>query len=326
MSSARWGLAGLGCVGWLCGCGLDVTFEERNRARLEAYDPNHDEDALGEQDAGAQDDAGPTLERFGHAAWAGVLRGFLSGACVDYEGLGASDEGLALLDSYLDALARADLEGAGWDEQERAAFWINAYNALTVAGVVEERLRDPDFAVDQDAFVFFQTRKWEVGGLLLSLDLIEHGILRGDTAHASWLALDDEGLKEALEAEHGRLGGDFDARIHAALNCASRSCPDLALEPFEGGGLDAQLEARTRRFLADAGKGAGPDGVSSLFMWFEGDFEASAGSVGAFIEQHREGGAGGVRLDAYLPYSWEPNEQDEGLAACMSEAQTRGAE
>jgi hypothetical protein len=38
-------------------------------------------------------------------------------------------------------------------------------------------------------------------------------------------------------------------RIHFALNCASRSCPPLQAQSFEGGKLDTQLEKLTRAFV-----------------------------------------------------------------------------
>jgi hypothetical protein len=300
------------------GCGLDVTFEEDNRALLGAYEPDAGQADAMEDVADAAEDVGAPLESFDHLAWGQTLDQHLQGACVDYQGLGEDLETLDLLGRYADQLARLDPQAA-LSPTERAALWVNAYNALTVLGVVQERQEDPGFSVDQDGFVFFAVRRWDVGPWRLSLDLIEHGVLRGDTGHASMANLEDEDLKAALLEEHARIGG-FDPRLHFALNCASRSCPDLAAEPFDAQRWEGQLEAQARRFLADPSKGAGAQGISMLFLWFEQDFVDDAGSVADFLEAHREGGLEGVDLGSYLDYSWSPNELQEGLAACAAGA------
>lgn len=306
--------ASLGLLAW--GCGLDVTFEPENRDLLAGYEPDtgQGEDA-GDMSADGDDAAQPDpLESFDHLAWARTLEGQLQGACVDYEGLGQDLEALDLLGRYAAQLERFDPE-ATLEPTERAALWVNAYNALTVLGVVQERQEDPGFSVDKDGFVFFEVRRWDVGPWRLSLDLIEHGVLRGDATHASLANLEDEELRAALLAEHEKIGA-FDARLHFALNCASRSCPDLRGEPFVAQRWEAQLEEQARNFLANPDKGAGPQGISMLFTWFKQDFEADAGSVRAFIEAHRGGGLEGVALDRSLDYSWRPNELEAGLAAC----------
>lgn len=67
-------------------------------------------------------------------------------------------------------------------------------------------------------------------------------------------------------------------RIHAAIVCASLSCPPLRREPYRAADLDAQLEDNVRRWLADPRKGARIDRsartlyLSPIFGWFEDDF------------------------------------------------------
>lgn len=292
----------------LVGCGLDITFEEENRDLLTRFEPD-----AGTQTVDAQPDTGATaLTGLSHAAWAGVLGLYIQGACFDYDGLIDSDEAQALGSQYLEQLDRVDL-GATMDPQDRAALWINAYNAITVQGVIDARAADPAFRVDQDGFAFFQVQRARVGGVFVSLDMIEHVVLRGDASHASVAAV-DAATKQAVLAEHDAIG-DFDPRIHFALNCASRSCPNLRFEPYLGATLDAQLAAQTTTFLDDATKGAGPDGVSSLFLWFSTDFAAVA-PVDEFIAMHRTGGLDGVRTGTYLEYLWSPNDVVDGEPAC----------
>lgn len=164
MSRALW--AGALVVG-LTGCGLDVSFEEKNRGLVESFVPESEMPDAGMEEPDTDEEEAPSLSTFNHAAWGGVLGLSLQGACVDYQSIGASDERLSVLSSYAEQLKRADLE-SGWTREDRIAFWVNAYNALTVMGVVEERQDDPDFRVDKDGFVFFQTRRWDVGDAALA--------------------------------------------------------------------------------------------------------------------------------------------------------------
>jgi hypothetical protein len=294
----------------LVGCGLDITFEDENRDLLERYDP----DAGSAAPDAALDTGLADLDGLDHAAWGGVLGLHIQAACFDYDGLLASDEGQALLDQYLGQLERVSLPGLG--VADRAALWINAYNAITVRGVIAAREDDAAFRVDQDGFAFFQVQRARVGGIFVSLDMIEHVILRGDASHSSISAVDDA-TRDAALAQHDLIG-DFDPRIHFALNCASRSCPNLRFEAYAGDTLEAQLQAQTVEFLDDASKGAGPDGISSLFLWFGGDFTAVA-PVDEFIEMHRTQGLDGVELGTYLEYLWSPNDFQDAEPACMDE-------
>ena len=71
--------------------------------------------------------------------------------------------------------------------------------------------------------------------------------------------------------------------------------------------LDAFLEARARLFVADPERGAGPQGISMLFSWFEPDFDAGPqGSARGFVEAHRED-VSGVNFEVFLGYDWTLN-------------------
>jgi hypothetical protein len=164
------------------------------------------------------------------------------------------------------------------------ALWINAYNAFTVRLILEwsggwpgdgsgdrsgDRRGPIDSIKDIPASRRWKDERWEVGGRRYSLDHIEHRILRP-------------------------LG---DARIHFALVCASKGCPDL--RAYMPSRLSAQLDAVTRAYLANETKGLrtssepgfffGTDWtlhLSRLFDWFEEDFERDGGSVLDFVERY----------------------------------------
>ena len=265
----------------------------------------------------------PQAERLGHYSWAGLVARFTSRrgdqVLLDYGALQSDEEGRWALRSYRAGLAGVDVAGLA-DAAERQAFWINAYNASVVAGVLEALdegtslesfsvLRDPQF-FRHPAYTFGAAKGQEPA--VVSLDHIEQGILRGDWEHDSLQGI-DEALRERLRQWHQDTLAPgqqvVDARLHAALNCGALGCPNLLdISPYVYSGplLDEQLKNQTRTWLADPTKGAGPRGVSQLFSWYSADFEREGG-VEAFLEAHRGGGAGGVALDQRLDYDWALN-------------------
>lgn len=147
------------------------------------------------------------------------------------------------------AAYRAGLEAVDPDTLSRAAalaYWIKLYNAgaLDLAG---RAWRESAQTVLRIPGAFGAT--WAtVAGEELSLDDIEHGKIR-------------------------RFG---DPRIHAALVCGSASCPTLRYEPYEGSGVDDQLDDQMRDFLRNGGLVADRAGntvlLSRILLWYGADF------------------------------------------------------
>ena len=144
---------------------------------------------------------------------------------------------------------------------ERLAFWINAYNILVIDLVARNH---PLASIRDVGSLLRPVWKIEAGraaGRAVSLDEIEHTILRP-------------------------LG---EPRVHVAIVCASTSCPSLAREPFRAERLEAQLDAAARAFVASGDKGARVEArslrVSKIFRWFASDFAASGGVL-AFVRRH----------------------------------------
>src|SRR6516225_6707073 len=108
------------------------------------------------------------------------------------------------------------------DRQSRLAFYINAYNALAMYGVVQAGV--PESLGGLTKFVFFYLRKFTIGGKPISLSKFENDVIRP-------------------------LG---DERIHFALNCMVVSCPRLPRVPFSGAALDGQLDTAARTFIGDS--------------------------------------------------------------------------
>ncbi|MGQ0734011.1 MAG: DUF547 domain-containing protein [Acidobacteriota bacterium] len=187
-----------------------------------------------------------------YAEYAMVLGRHAQPAGVDYAQL-QSERGL-LDRAVADLASEAARAEPDWTHHERLAFWINAYNVLTLRAVVDHypiRNRwfsfQPPNSIRQIDGVWTKL-KWGAAGRSLTLDEIEHGILR-----------------PAFR----------DARIHFAINCASVSCPPLARVPYTAATLDAQLDEAARIYVGSA-EGAQLSKarlrVSRLFDWYGDDF------------------------------------------------------
>jgi hypothetical protein len=249
-------------------------------------------------DARAQASPEPRPAEFDqtHAAWTEVLRACVKDDRFDYAKL---KQDPAKLDAYLAALARVTPQELGaWSREQRFAFWINAYNAFTIKKVVShyplKSIKDLDGAlglksVFDDEFIALPGHHPEGKDERLSLNDIENGILRPTFK---------------------------DARVHAAINCASVSCPPLLNEAFTAQKLDQQLTAQMRAFLADPRRNRyAPDQgkveLSKVFEWFEDDFKRDAGGVREYVqkyapEEHKEL-VKAAKLE-HLDYDWALND------------------
>ena len=233
----------------------------------------------------------------GHGALAALLARHVRGDRVDYAAL-AQDRGT--LQTYLDGLAAvAPEEFSAWSQDQRFAFWIDAYNAFTLALVVDH------YPIDSIK---------DIGGLFDSVwdrRVVPLGHLFPEAGRAQ-LSLND--------VEHRILRPVFeDARVHAAINCASESCPPLRPEPYVAERLERQLDEQARQWMADPTRNryelsADTLRLSKVFDWFEEDFRRDAGSVQAWVARYApqevaERIRGEERLRVrYLDYSWRLND------------------
>lgn len=200
-----------------------------------------------------------------HSAWNGIL-----GATVDEDGFvdyGAIRSGKAGdLDAYLAALRTADLSGC--TTSEKLAFWINAYNALTIRQILDR----PKLDEISDDFGLFD-EKHEVAGARLSLNDIEHRVLRSDPKKGGPIA--------------GLSLGALDPRIHFALVCAAIDCPRLLNAAYDPSRIEAQLRAAELDFANSPKHLRIEDGrlvMSTLMKWYADDFRP-LGGVAAYLSR-----------------------------------------
>jgi hypothetical protein len=207
-----------------------------------------------------------------HSAWDGLLKTYVKPGPdglnrVDYAAF--KRDGHAQLKNYIAKLEAVD--PATLTRPEQFALLANLYNAKTVDIVLDHYpvKSIKDISLGGGLLGVFTGGPWKakvlkVKGVELSLDDIEHGILRPVFK---------------------------DPRIHYAVNCASVGCPNLGTEAFTGAKLDAQLDAAARAYV-NSPRAVDPqlDGlaVSSIYDWYQTDFGDSEEGVLAHIRQYAD--------------------------------------
>jgi len=188
-----------------------------------------------------------------HSLYGELLKKYVKDSMVNYQGFKNEEQ---RLDEYLQILNKTNPEEL--PRKEQFAFYINAYNACTIKLILKHY---PGVKSIKDIGSLWRSpwkiRFCKINGKTFTLDEIEHNILR-------------------LRFK--------DPRVHFAVNCASKDCPPLIAEPYQGTILDQQLDANTRAFLNNPRKNRLEGDtlyVSSIFKWFEDDFKADV--VGFFL-------------------------------------------
>jgi hypothetical protein len=221
-----------------------------------------------------------------HADFSRLLGKYVAGGKVRYAAWLKNAEDRIALKHYIKRLSAQPPEAL--PETARKAYWINAYNALTLDETLD---RFPLKSVNFDELKDPKAKDfWNVpaslGGRAVTLNDIENAILRPQFR---------------------------DPRIHFAINCASNGCPILQPTAFDPSTLDRQLEAAALTFLNDPARGAHFDAqsgtlrASSIFKWYAEDF----GDVGEFIVKYRPDLSGKVKRIEFQPYDWKLNDASE---------------
>lgn len=181
---------------------------------------------------------------------------------VDYPSLKVNPQNLKLcLDQWAEV---TESEFQTWTRDEQLAFFLNLYNAQTLARILEHY---PLLSIRDIGHVFMGPWDQEVVrifGDTKSLDYLEHVLIR----------------KKYEEP-----------RVHFALVCAAMGCPPLRREPYIAEKLDAQLEDQVRIFMATPQKNRMDVEkktvyLSLIFKWFDKDFLKVSGDLLSFVEPY----------------------------------------
>ncbi len=144
------------------------------------------------------------------------------------------------------------------------AFWLNIYNAYTQVLLQ----KNPEAYKNRNNF--FRNKQINIAGKKLSLDFIEHHIIR--CGEWKWgLGYIQYPFPSKLAKELSLSCKDY--RIHFALNCGAKSCPPIAF--YNDANLDEQLNLAEKAFVKnDAVYNAEKNvaEISKIFSWFRGDF------------------------------------------------------
>ncbi|WP_372755364.1 DUF547 domain-containing protein [Mariniflexile sp.] len=213
-----------------------------------------------------------------HQLWNELLQNHVSvNGNVDYKAF--KDDHKKLLD-YIHILNITN-QNEGFhtfSREEKLAYWINAYNALTIDLILRyypiksiKSIKDP-----------WEQRLWKLGSKWYNLNDIEHEILR------------------KME----------EPRIHFAIVCASVSCPNLSNEAYSPENIEVQLTKATQIFLRDTNKNTISKDqleLSKIFQWFTKDFKQN-GTLIEFLNQYSEIQISTSAKINFKEYNWDLND------------------
>lgn len=213
-----------------------------------------------------------------HELWNELLQKHVSSnGNVDYKSL-KSDHKKLLDYIYVLNLAKSNTSFESFSKEEKLAYWINAYNALTIDLI----LRNYPLISIKDIKDPWSQRLWKLGKKWYNLNDIEHEILR---------KMDEP-------------------RIHFAIVCASVSCPKLSNEAYTSENLEHQLTKATKDFLRDSTRNnisTNSIEVSKIFQWFAKDFKQN-GDLINFLNQYTSIQISEKAKISYKDYNWNLNE------------------
>lgn len=227
---------------------------------------------------------------------------------VDYKGLKENRNDLDVLVAHMGQLSRETYDA--WTKDEQLAFWINAYNAITLQAIINHYPIQPGSVINRNLYPKNSIR--QISGVW---DKLETNVL---------------GTPMTLNAiEHEVLRVDFDEpRIHVSIVCASIGCPPLRNEAFIAEKLEEQLKEQSEHFVAHERnvKIDTADNIiylSSILDWFGEDFEGTYSAEGrsgteaaivGFVHTYAPEASKSTLADTsysieYQDYDWALNEQ-----------------
>lgn len=219
---------------------------------------------------------------FSHQTFEELLRVHVVDGVVNYPGIMTDDR----FQAYLRQLDRVDPTSLP-TQQDRLAFWINAYNAFAIKGILDGYSPMTLFG----RYRYFIARTYQVGGKEINLYDLERRLLIPDFR---------------------------EPRIHFAIVCASSSCPKLQSLAYRADKLDEQLEQSARGFINDPTRNQFDRQqriarLSMIFQWFREDFEGHSGALINYVRRYvtdpdlaHELGTTPYKVE-FLEYDWRLN-------------------
>ena len=216
-----------------------------------------------------------------HQALNTVVAEHVDAGWVDYPAI-ASDQRFT---DYLKTIEALDAQTLA-DPNERLSFWINAYNALAIKGILDGNSPSSFFG----RIAYFGGATYSVGGKTLNL----------------------------YDLEHDMIIPAGEPRSHFAINCASKSCPALRSNAYVGDTLNQDLDHAAREFVNNTAlnrfeRAAKVAYLSKIFDWYSDEFGKDEQGVLTYIAGFVADDGLAVQLRAgdwrieYLDYDWSLN-------------------
>lgn len=234
-----------------------------------------------------------SIDQVDHESYNALLQKYVdANGLVDYKAWQKNQSDRKALKSYLESLSRAN-PNLKADKKAKLAYWINAYNALTIEGILRVY---PTTSIRNHTAKLFGYNIWKnlhlySGDSKITLDSIEHKVLRKMN----------------------------EPRIHFAIVCASIGCPRLLNEAYASEKLEDQLVTNSTDFFSRSqnlqiDKKNATLKLSSIMSWFGSDFGSSSSAQIKKVAKYFPENAktmvlkGGYRV-TYLEYDWDLNVQ-----------------
>ena len=182
-----------------------------------------------------------------------LLKKYVHNGFVDYDNLSKDKE----LNTYIDALSKFNPNTLNSNE-DKLAFWINAYNAYTLKVIV-------------DNYPILSINDLHTGGRIIG------HILKTTVWDKDFVVINNKNMS-LNEIEHEIIRPKFkDPRVHFALVCGAFSCPPLRNEAFVGKKLNEQLDDQGKIFFSDQSKNSFDvknkiANLTKILDWFGSDF------------------------------------------------------
>jgi hypothetical protein len=231
------------------------------------------------------------MEQIDHSSFDNLLRKYVdTDGFVNYTAWNSSSADRQALQRYINHLSRASVRRRA-SRNAQLAYWINAYNAVTLEGILQEY---PTTSIRNHTsklgYNIWQDLPLLVDGRAYSLETIEHKMLRP-------------------------MG---EPRIHFAIVCASIGCPRLLNAAYTADKLEKQLTGNTRDFFSrsqnlriDASRRTLH--FSSIMKWYSNDFGRTNAERLSYLRPYLPATAQQVAAQGasirYLRYDWNLNDQ-----------------
>ncbi len=183
--------------------------------------------------------------------WDQLLKKYLDPKTGRVNYIGLDSVGRSDLEKLLSGYSALDI--APLSQDERKAVYINLYNAGMMYNLLRYVREKEKYTVADKKFLSLEVNdisvpggdiwngdyRFKLAGHKVTLNHIEHGLIRGDKKEQF-----PEGLTRFVLKK-------LDPRIHAAVNCAALSCPRVREKAYRGSNINQMLDENMKEWFAN---------------------------------------------------------------------------